>query len=404
MLDNIFSITTLNNYIKNHLENDFNLMSFLVKGELTSFKGASTNGHYYFALKDERSLINCVLFKEDAKYLLKDSDILNGDEVLIAGRINVYVGRGSYQIIVKKIEKYGKGDKLLALEKLKQKLFHEGLFTQEHKLIIPAFPRLIAIISAKNSAADSDVRKNILKRYPLVELETSFALMQGEKAPQNVIEAIKKAKKEKPDLIIVARGGGNEEDLNAFNDEGLARYVYQLDIPLISAIGHEINTTILDLVADKRASTPTEAAIIATPDKEDIYALLYEYRKKINKAISHRCDNLLKRIKALKDSSFIKNPFYHYQEYKIIILKDRDILFKAMEKYLLNLKHRLNLNKEILSSLSPLKVLSRGYSLSYDVSGHLITSIKEIKENDTIKTHLKDGIIISNVKETRNLK
>ena len=401
MLDNIFSITALNSYIKNHLENDFNLMSFLVKGELTSFKGASTNGHYYFAIKDDRSLINCVIFKEDAKYLLLEQNINNGDEVLIAGKINVYLGRGTYQILVKKIEKYGIGEKLIALEKLKQKLLVEGLFNQEHKLPMPSFPNLIAIISAKNSAADLDVRKNIYKRYPLVELRSFFALMQGEKAPENIIAAINEARKINPDLIIIARGGGAEEDLNAFNNEALARYVYQLNIPLISAIGHEINTTILDLVADKRASTPTEAAIIAVPDKEDLYNLLSEYRYKINKTIAYRLTNLNKRLAMLKNSAFIKNPFYHYQEYKILLLKDRDLLFKAIEKYLLNYKHRLHLDHELLTSLSPKRILHRGYALNYDQNGHLITSILEVKPNDTIKTHLKDGIIISKIKETR---
>ncbi len=393
--NNIFSVSSLNLIIKEKIESEPSLMAFMVKGELTSFNGAATNGHYYFALKDDRSQIDCVLFSSYAYRL--DPLIKNGDEVLISGSLKVYLGRGRYQIVVYSIERFGVGNKLIELEKLKKKLYDEGLFDPIHKKSLPLFPTSVGIISAKDSAALADIIKNINNRYPLVSIKKYEALMQGEGAPKDIIRALKIAKEDILDVVVIARGGGSELDLDAFNNEELAREVFDFPYPIVSAIGHEINTTILDMVADKRASTPTEAAVLITPDKEELYERLASYEYQLDKYIFDIINKYQEKVSNYALHPFLKDASYLYEKKRDILSNNKKMLYKSIDDYITIRFDRLEHSKHALKNLDVNNVLKRGYSLQFNENGKLITSTDEVKVGEEIKTQLKDGIITSSV-------
>lgn len=371
-------------------------MAFSIKGQLSSFKGASGNGHLYFDLVDSESSVRVVMFRNYAYYL--DPTIANGDSVIVYGKLNVYTKGGSYSIIATKMEKEGKGDKLVALEELKKKLDKEGLFSPLHKKKIPEYPLTIAVITAKNSAALKDIEVNINNRYPLTEIKVYGAMMQGADSAPSMILALKEAIKDEPTTIIISRGGGSNEDLSPFNDEKLAREAFACPYPIISAVGHEVDTTILDLVADVRASTPTHAAIISTPHTiEDLMIEIEDYKEGAKKFLLDRIDTLSKTLDRISSHPFLKNPSIMYSDKITELAHIKESLTQRINSLIERFSSSLDGNKKRLKALSPDLVLKRGYSLITDEGGKLIKTIDDIEENMVITASLSDGKIQSKV-------
>ena len=370
----VFTVTDVNQYIKAVLSNDENLKFIYVKGEISNFKMAS-NGHFYFSLKDEKSMISAMMFSGYASKNTFTPE--NGQEVVVFGSIDAYPGRGTYQIIVYKMDEVGAGQALLELEKLKKKLLEEGLFDESRKRKINLYPKAIGVITAPNSAAIKDILYNLKRRYPIADIYVFDSAVQGDNAPKELLKAFELAQTYPLDTLLIGRGGGASEDLSAFNDENLVRAIANSKMPVIACIGHEIDSTLVDYVADKRASTPTGAAELATVDRREI-------EERLSFALQDMEESLKNRIKGMKDdlSSFkedldleIKQLVNHYQQL---------------------LEHK----KATLEALNPDNVINRGFSLTVDESGKPVSSVKDINKGQKIKTILKDGSLISEVQQT----
>lgn len=393
-MDRPLSVSEVSLLIKNTLEGDPFLSRLYIIGEVSSFR-LYPSGHCYFSLKDGQSLISCVMWASEARslrYFPKEGDLIEA-----RGRIGVYPARGSYQFVANSLHLAGQGEELLRLERLKAKLQAEGLFDPSRKKPLPRFPKSIAIIAGSGSAGMVDIVHNINLRWPLVNLLQIPSLVQGEGAPQALIEALKKAIALKPDLIILGRGGGAKEDLSAFNDEQLVRFASSLPIPFISCVGHEIDTTLIDFVSDKRVSTPTAAAIAAVPDKEEIYAFLDDSSYRLKKALESSLRGFKQKLEYLSLRPFFASPeaIYRDKEEKVSQLGDRLKLGFAHHLETLNAqRQRLG---EKLETLNPKGVLGRGYSITYDENGKAVTALSQVKIGSRIKTELSGGIMESEV-------
>lgn len=368
----IKSVSEVNAYVKRVLSQDENLKYLLVKGEISNFKNGA-NGHLYFSLKDAKSLISVVMFREYAKTLTFNPK--DGDEVIMLATLDVYEARGSYQLYAKSMDLKGVGAKMVELEELKKKLAAEGLFSKP-KRPIPEYPKTIGIITALNSAAIKDLLTNIKRRFPVVDIYVFPSSVQGENAPKELIKAFNKSQQYDLDTLIIGRGGGASEDLSAFNDEGLVRAVYTSKMPVIAAVGHEIDYTLLDYVADVRVSTPTGAAEKATPDRYEIEQDFDRYLEDMKEAIRSKLEDMKDSINDYKEDM-------------------NQVLLNKINQY----KLILNGKKEQLSALNPKGILSRGYSITLDKNGKAIVSNKDINVGDEIKTILKDGEIVSRIEE-----
>lgn len=389
-----FSVSSLNRYIKSLIDNTFVLQKVMVKGEVSNLK-VYPSGHVYFSLKDEESSLKAVMFYDYAKNL--DKTIQNGDEVIATGKISVYVARGEYQLYAEAMEHSGKGSQLLELELLKKKLAAEGLFDESRKRKLNPFPKCIGIISAPNSAALSDIKTNLLRRNPLLELKIFPSLVQGEGATKSLLKALNEAKNEKIDTLIIGRGGGASEDLNAFNDETLVREAAKFPVPIISAVGHEIDFTLIDYVADKRASTPTGAAELATIDKREIYQMLDNASGSLDEYINLKINRFKDKITLYKKNAFFMDPSSMYKLKREQVKKQSEKLDILMKSYLSSLKEQISLKKKHLIALSPKSVLNRGYSILMSKEGKVIKSVKDVKIDEITTTNLKDGVISSKV-------
>ena len=389
-----FSVTALNTLIKSKIDGDEELHNVHVKGEISNWK--SYNSGFFFDLVDEKkSVIPCILWSDN--YLYLPFEPKNGDEVIALGSVSVYVGRGRYNFTVKTLEKFGQGAALLALEALKKKLQAEGLFDISHKKPIPEFPKSIGLIVGDKSAAEADLIKNISRRWPLCEILVFPSLVQGKDAPKELLKALRRAETTEIDILIIARGGGSNEDLSAFNDEALARELYACTIPCISAVGHEIDTTLIDYVSDLRVSTPTGAAEAATPDQQEIRAVLLGAEDALNTAMKNLLSKKRDQLNSLSARPFFKNPSSNYAKAK----EEVQQLSKRLE---MSLGHLFEMSRNQVRSLSsrldalnPRNVISRGYSMTTDERGNIVTSVKQIAEGDTLKSVLKDGTITSKV-------
>jgi len=370
----IFSVTDINKYIKAVITNDSNLKYIYVKGELSNFK-RGLNGHCYFSLKDKECLINVALFNNYAAKLTFEPE--NGQEVVVLASVDVYPSRGTYQLLAYEMNPVGLGDQLVELEALKRQLQSEGLFDLSRKRKINIFPDNIGVITAKNSAAIKDIVTNIKRRYPVANIYIFYSAVQGESAPKELLKAFKKSQEYPLDTLIIGRGGGASEDLSAFNDEALVRAIAESKMPVISAVGHEIDSTLVDYVADVRASTPTGAAELATVDVREI-------EQRFNDCIEDMKNALHEKVDKMKDD------VESYKEDLNNLIKDKISDYQWQVK---NLKERLN-------ALNPKDILNRGYSISTDEYGKIISSINTTKFGDIIRTVLKDGTLVSVVKET----
>ena len=368
---NIYSVSEVNRYVKSVLTNDENLKFISVRGELSNFKRGA-NGHLYFSMKDKESLINCAMFSNYASHLIFEPK--DGDEVVVLASIDAYPPRGSYQLIVYEMNTIGLGAALIELEKLKKKLAKEGLFDESRKRDINIYPNAVGVITAKNGAAIRDIVTNIKRRYPVCDIYVFPSSVQGENASKELLKAFQKSQEYELDTLIIGRGGGAIEDLSAFNDETLVRAIATSKMPVIAAVGHEIDTTLVDYVADKRASTPTGAAELATVDMREI-------QQKFQYSIDTMKKNLVEIVEDAKEELFT--------------LKDE--LDESIKDVIDDLKRELKSKKDQLMVLNPKQVLERGYSITEDENGRVISSIKDVKVGSKMKTITKHGTINSTV-------
>lgn len=417
---NYITVSEVNKYIKEIINDDLLLKKVYLRGEISNFK-AHSRGHYYFTLKDENSRIAAVMFSfnnRNLKFVPYD-----GMKVLVTGKIDVYEASGAYQIYVEDMAPDGIGALYVAFEELKKKLLAEGLFDKDKKKKIRRIPRRIGIVTSPTGAAIKDILTTIKRRFPVCETILFPALVQGEEAASDIAKKIKLANEVKDvykiDTLIVGRGGGSLEDLWPFNEEVVARAIYDSDIPVISAVGHEIDVTISDYVADLRAPTPTAAAELAVPDINTIITYLDTARSRGYTAINNILNNNYKKLNNLKNSYILTRPMsmYEIKEQKLDILIDN--LNKAISKKIDNTKVRLYTcsNSYILNNpemlykyssqrlehmisklevLNPLNTLNRGYAI-IKKDDKVLSSIKNIKKNDTLTIKLKDGEVTSKI-------
>jgi exodeoxyribonuclease VII large subunit len=409
-----YSVTQYNKAIKNYLDEIDALRDVHIKGEISNYRGA-TRGHLYFTLKDETSRINVVMFSTAAaklEFVPKD-----GDEVLIDGRITVYEANGGYQVYAEKMTLAGNGDLLKKLEELKKKLQAEGLFDESHKRPIPKYTERIGIVTAPNKAAIKDILSTIKRRYPLCETILFPALVQGDLAKESIVKQIEEANDPKYNLdtLIVGRGGGSIEDLWAFNEEIVARAIYNSRVPVISAVGHEIDFTIADFVADLRAPTPTGAAEMAVPNLADLLNTISQYKIRLNNNITGSISYLKDMLKKLSTSYVLSNPLatFEIREQKLDELVNRlntNLLHKLdvsknrfdsiktkrvllhPEDMLIKYNNSMELVINKLELLNPLNVLKKGYSVT-KVNDKPLKSIKDVKEKDKLNIKIIDGEI-----------
>ena len=394
MSKEIFSVSSLNRYIKLKFDNDFSLKGLRLKGEISNLK-RYPSGHVYFSLKDSESTIKAVMFSDYTKFM--PQGIKDGDEVIITGSVGVYPARGEYQVYAQAMELFGEGAQLLELELLKKKLAAEGLFDASRKRKLVSFPTAVGVISAPNSAALADIKTNLLRRNPLLEVKVFPSLVQGAEAPKSLLEALKKAKESNIDTLIIGRGGGASEDLTAFNDETLVREAAKFPVPIVSAVGHEIDFTLIDYVADARASTPTGAAELATIDKREIYELLANKENQLDEDITDFISNYRHKLDLLKKNSFFENPKVMYEN-TLIEVKNTSKRLDSFMNHLLELrKENLNSFKKQLDSLSYDKTLKRGFSIVEDEKGNIIKSIKDVEVNQMVKTRIYGGVLNTKV-------
>ncbi len=369
----VYTVTDVNRYIKSIITGDQNLKFIYVRGEISNFKPGA-NGHLYFSMKDKECLINVAMFNNYAKTLTFVPK--NGDEVVILASADVYPARGSYQLLAYEMSQVGQGDILLELEKLKKQLQAEGLFEQSRKRPINIYPKAIGVITARNSAAIKDILFNIKRRYPIADIYVFYSAVQGESAPKELLNAFNKSQEFDLDTLIIGRGGGASEDLSAFNDETLVRAIANSKMPVIAAVGHEIDSTLVDFVADKRASTPTGAAELATVDRREI-------EQKFAYALEDMNNALLEKVKDMKED--------------LSSLKEE--LDESIKEYLDDNRRMIKSYNDQLEALSPLRVLERGFSITETSDGRVASSIKDVKPGDNVTTLLKDGSIISTVEK-----
>ena len=383
------SVTELNGCIKGLIESDERFFDVYVRGELSNYK-IYPSGHHYFTLKDSESSLRCVMFRSSASKLRFRPE--NGMGVTVRGRISVYTRDGAYQLVSTGIMPEGAGDLQVAFEQLKAKLEKEGLFDERYKKPLPKFPDRIAIITSSAGAAVHDMLRILGRRWPMTEAVLLPVRVQGVEAPPEIAGAIRYANEFKvADLIITGRGGGSIEDLWAFNDERVARAIFASEIPVISAVGHEPDVTISDYVADRRASTPSNAAEIAVPDWREIYDVLSGFEIRADQAMRKKLTRLSDRLETLKTKRVMTDHMVQIEDRRMRLDRLRDELTAAQTDNL-SLHHRRYIALAAsLDAMSPLRVLSRGYSIASGADGTVVKSVSELSEGEKIRLRLSDG-------------
>ncbi len=388
--DAALSVTELNSYIGQLFECNDILTGISVRGEISNFKHHSS-GHMYFSLKDNESVLKCVMFRGNASRLrFKPED---GMKITARGRVTVYMAAGQYQLYVQDMEPDGVGALYIAYEQLKKRLAAEGLFAEEKKKPIPHFPSHVGLITSPTGAAVQDLTSILLRRYPLARVTLYPALVQGDGAAETLIRGIEYFSKHKPDVIIIGRGGGSIEDLWCFNDEGLARAIAACDVPVISAVGHETDFTICDLVADLRAPTPSAAAELAVPETKAVLQLLDNMKARLYQSMDRRFENVHRSLDVLANAAVLQNVRKLTEPYRdsvVLLIKRMDNAIRNRKK---NAEYDLAVLAEKLYALNPLAVLSRGYAVVTDGDGNAMHSVINAKAGDDIHVRLADGCI-----------
>ena len=387
--DKYLTVSALTNYLKYKFDTDENLKCVFLKGEISNFK-SHTTGHLYFSIKDENSKINAIMFSTNARKI--NFVPQEGTKVLVVGRVSVYPSTGNYQIYVDDMMEDGVGNLYVAFEKLKADLEKEGLFREEHKKAIPKYPKRVGVVTAPTGAAIRDIISTIKRRYPICEVIVFPSLVQGDNAKEDIVRNIKLAENYNIDTLIVGRGGGSIEDLWPFNEEIVARAIYECKIPVISAVGHEVDFTIADFVADHRAPTPTGAAEIAVPNKLDVINYIEQLKIRTQKSTLNKINFLKEKLNKITSSYILKNPMNLYE----LKLQSYDMILERL-KYNINTIYQNKSNKYLqviskLEALSPLNTIKRGYSI-VKKDDKVIKSVKDIKKQDKLDIKLSDGDI-----------
>ena len=416
MNDKYITVTQLTRYIKYKIDNDVHLNEVFLKGEISNFKPHS-RGHFYFTIKDEGSRINAIMFASSTKKIKFVPQ--DGMKVLVTGKISVFEATGAYQMYVNDMLEDGVGNLYIAYEQLKKKLEEEGLFREEHKKKIPKIPKRVGVVTAPTGAAIKDIISTIKRRWPLTEIYLFPSLVQGEDAKDDIVKQIKKAEEYDLDTLIVGRGGGSIEDLWPFNEEMVARAIYECPIPTISAVGHEVDFTIADFVADLRAPTPTGAAEMAVPQLSDMINYLNQVKIRLNNSISNQIKRDRRQLTEIVNRNIFKNPISIYQTKEMVFdsiverlkfslinltnIKEKELI-KVKNSYILQNPYKLLDNKsnrylQIISkleTLSPLLTLKRGYTITKK-NNKVINSVKKLKKDDIINIIFDDGVIDTKV-------
>ena len=398
MEERYLTVTALTKYIKYKFDHDRNLEEVLLEGEISNFKHNS-RGHFYFTLKDETSQISATMFATYASRVKFEPE--DGMKVYVKGNVTVYEPSGTYSINVKEIKSNGVGDLYIAYEKLKKELEAEGLFDESHKKIIPRFPEYIGVITSPTGAAIRDIINTIKRRYPLAKVILYPAIVQGEDAKNDVVRQIKNANKDGLcDVLIVGRGGGSIEDLWAFNERIVAKAIYDSNIPIISAVGHEIDFTLADFVADVRAATPTAAAELATPNIDVLRENIKFNANLLSKKILNIFENYKLRLVHYDKQIDLNNPLTKLKNQKVILDNQTKRLNILIENIISSKKYQFENIITRLESNNPLKIMDKGYSISTS-NNKIIKHAKDVKKGDLIETSLQDGKIISQVMEVK---
>jgi len=410
--DIILTPSQVGQYLKGMMDRDRLLSGLLVRGELSNYKIHLPSGNHYFSLKDGTGVLQCVMFWQEAKHLRFRPE--NGMQVIAAGRVTVYPRDGKYQLYCVRLTPEGMGDLALAFEQLKEKLAREGLFDPAHKKLIPEFPGKIALVTSPAGAAVRDMIRILGARWPLTEVRVIPVRVQGAEAPGEIAAAIRWAdRKRVADLIITGRGGGSLEDLWAFNEEVVARAIYEAETPIISAVGHEPDVTIADFVADLRASTPSNAAELAVPDQNEIYAALLGDRERLEGGMAARLGRYRQSLERLSNSRPMTEPASYFREKRLLLDFQSSRLAHGLRqsaagqrerltalssalpssgaRAVAKRRERLNALAAALDAMSPLKVLGRGYSIAQREDGKALTSVKDAAPGDQLKLTLSDG-------------
>ncbi len=441
MRKQVLKISALVRYLKGLIDNHQQLQQVAVSGEISNLT-KHRSGHWYFTIKDEDASLRCVMFSSAVSRC--KVDVKNGDQVILQGSVSIFESSGQLQLYVTQLQLDGIGDLYYQFEQLKKKLFEKGYFDESHKKELPLYPQKIGLITGKNTAAREDVLSTLNRRWPLAEVVEINTLVQGENAASQMIAALNTLDKKELDVILLVRGGGSIEDLWAFNNEDLALTIFNMITPIVTGVGHEVDTTIVDYVSDKRAPTPTGAAEIATPNQQEIKNRIKLYQQSLLQCTYKKLNDLKKEVRVYKESSYLRNPAKLYQQKILLVDMKRQQLFRQSKKisdfrletsrklhYFYSLlstsiqdtkqeislsKHQLNqqihrrqlqeknsLGKaiDLLDAYSPLKILKRGYSLAYN-NEQLISSVEQVEVNDTLKLKLSDGELITKIVEKRS--
>lgn len=400
MEQKVLSITQINEYIRAQMDRDSLLNSVAVRGEISNYK-MYPSGHHYFTLKDETAALKCVMFKGNASRLRFRPE--NGMKVIAMGKISVYPRDGAYQLYCTAMSMDGIGDLYAAFEQLKARLAAQGLFDPAHKKSIPAYPGIIGIVTSEAGAALHDMLRILKKRYPLSEVRLLPVRVQGTEAPGEIAAAIRYANHyQLADLLIVGRGGGSIEDIWAFNDERVAHAIYQSQIPVISAVGHEPDVTISDFVADLRAATPSNAAELAVPDQDALRQSLDAMSTAMASSLNRQLRAARQHLKVLAASPALHSPTGYLDQKRVSLDRLRDRLISGETRYIDRKKQSYIGLTSKLDAMSPLKVLTRGYAMTQTASGDVIRSVKQVTSGDPVQISLSDGrisAIVTDVKE-----
>ncbi len=396
MSNNILSVTELNQYIKSFFDTSPHLQDVYIKGEISNFTNHYKTGHFYFTLKDEGGVVKSVMFRSSASGLKFLPE--NGMRVIAHGRVSLYVKDGSYQLYVDSMEPDGIGALYIAFEQLKAKLEAEGLFSPQYKKPIPKYPSRVGIVTSPTGAAVRDMINVSKRRFPLAELILFPCLVQGDNAPQQISKGIVYFNTKLPvDTIIIGRGGGSLEELWAFNNEELARTVFNSQIPIISAVGHETDFSISDFVSDLRAPTPSAAAELALPDWKSEMEYISSHGAKLSILLDNKFTSLKTKIDMIGKKKCLTSPMYLIDDKRISLDNISEKLDDRIEKIVDRKKSEMTVAVSKLEALNPLKVIARGYSAVFTDDGRLIKSVDDVKKNDKVEFRTVDGKVRATV-------
>ncbi len=401
MKNKVFSVTQINTYIKRMFQSDYALRRISIKGQVSNCKYHSS-GHIYFSLKDEGSQISCAMFA-NARYDGLKFELEDGQEVVVDGNISVYERGGSYQLYAQEIRLNGIGELYVAYEMLKQKLYEEGLFDHEKKKPIPKNPKKIGVVTARTGAAIHDIISTAKRRNPYVQLILYPAKVQGDGASDTIVAGIKALDQYGVDIIIVGRGGGSIEDLWAFNEEKVARAIYEAQTPIISGTGHEVDTTIADYAADLRAATPTAACELAVPDIREVMEGIINREYTLRTLLKQVVRRYQMKLQQYQITIANFDPRFQLQEQKMHLAELEEQIHAVMKNKMTDYQHKLELYTKELHGLSPTAKLINGFGYIEGSNGEPVTSVKKVMEGDQISLTISDGTIITKAEQIKRM-